>query len=735
MSSVVLPDKYYLSHFFDLLDNLDRSYRPVVERRHLEFIDDFRSLSEDAQCLYVRMANRKGHIFSIPSFEKYKEINSSNLALQELEQNRFVSRRIEKDAVGVLNFLSKVQVFKWLLKCGFPVKASQGKEALIALAQQNQKSLNFDLIPDSSELILQERTEELEYLLFLYFGKIQTSLSLYTLRDLGIRKANPTKIHFKPRYTMKEHAQADFFFFKAMETMENFQTTEEVRKFILSCNQFEILSPISVQNKNKIFLQIASQVEDEDVDLALMLLDACSEHPAREKKCRILFKIQRKEDCRILLEKICQDPKNDQELFFAEDFLSRKFEKKKVGYLSQALKDSTEICVSDSYLKNPERGVRDLYRSKGFKAHFTENYLWLGLFGLLFWDELFEKEDSALYNPFDRSPTDLVGPDFYQKNRNSIEEKLNNLKNSKKIEHHLMKVLSLHHGKPNDIFRWHPNLIPITFEFLRSSGSQDVSKIMRNMAMNFASNCRGFPDLMVIKDQVVSFIEVKAEGDLLRAEQLSKIRLLIEAGFNVEILKVKWQTDPNQTYVVVDVETTGGSSDFHRVTEIGAVKVKDGKIVEEFQTLINPGRPIPPNITQITGISNQMVATAPRFEEMAGKFNEFTKGAIFVAHNVRFDYGFIQREFQRLNLGYVRPRLCTVQEMRKNFPGLISYSLKNLTRHFNISLEQHHRALCDAKAATQLLFLVNGKRAPREVVIQADEYSSAFPPDFDALGN
>ena len=88
---------------------------------------------------------------------------------------------------------------------------------------------------------------------------------------------------------------------------------------------------------------------------------------------------------------------------------------------------------------------------------------------------------------------------------------------------------------------------------------------------------------------------------------------------------------------------------------------------------------------------------------------QFTQDAVFVAHNVNFDYGFIKQEFARLERDFRRPKMCTVREMRRTYPGLPSYSLANLTRHFDIEMEQHHRALSDAKAAAQLLALVFAK--------------------------
>ena len=133
------------------------------------------------------------------------------------------------------------------------------------------------------------------------------------------------------------------------------------------------------------------------------------------------------------------------------------------------------------------------------------------------------------------------------------------------------------------------------------------------------------------------------------------------------------------------------------------------KIVDQWQSLINPQRHIPVSITRLTGIDDQMVASAPTFSEVAENIEQFTQDAIFVAHNVNFDYGFFKQEFERLGQFYRRPKLCTLQQMRRSHPGLPSYSLANLTTHFQIKMQQHHRAMSDALAAAKLLELILAK--------------------------
>jgi DNA polymerase III subunit epsilon len=155
-------------------------------------------------------------------------------------------------------------------------------------------------------------------------------------------------------------------------------------------------------------------------------------------------------------------------------------------------------------------------------------------------------------------------------------------------------------------------------------------------------------------------------------------------------------------YAIIDIETTGGKADSDKITEI-AIMLHDGsKVIDTFETLVNPERSIPYYITQVTGITDNMVADAPKFYEVAKQIVKMTEGAIFVAHNVRFDYSFIQEEFKRLGFTYVRKQLCTVRLSREAFPGLRSYALGNLITHFKIKVADRHRAMADVKATAQI---------------------------------
>ena len=155
-------------------------------------------------------------------------------------------------------------------------------------------------------------------------------------------------------------------------------------------------------------------------------------------------------------------------------------------------------------------------------------------------------------------------------------------------------------------------------------------------------------------------------------------------------------------YAIVDIETTGGLVKRDKITEIAIVLHNGTEVIDQYQTLINPERSIPPYISDMTGITDDMVADAPLFCEVAKEIVLRTEGAVFVAHNARFDYGFLREEFSRLGYAYTRKQLCTVRLSKKMFPDLRSHSLENLIRHFSIKVKNRHRALDDALATAEL---------------------------------
>jgi DNA polymerase III epsilon subunit family exonuclease len=157
-------------------------------------------------------------------------------------------------------------------------------------------------------------------------------------------------------------------------------------------------------------------------------------------------------------------------------------------------------------------------------------------------------------------------------------------------------------------------------------------------------------------------------------------------------------------FVVFDLETTGAKTPPCRITEIGAYRVKNGAITDEFHTLINPETPIPFFITQLTGISDQMVRHEPKFHEVAADFLEFIGDSVLVAHNANFDMRFLNHEIGRIHENYrvANPSLCTVQLSRKLLPHIENHRLNTVANYYSVALVNHHRASDDARATAHI---------------------------------
>jgi DNA polymerase-3 subunit epsilon len=160
--------------------------------------------------------------------------------------------------------------------------------------------------------------------------------------------------------------------------------------------------------------------------------------------------------------------------------------------------------------------------------------------------------------------------------------------------------------------------------------------------------------------------------------------------------------DAADTLAFVDLETTGGNPAYDRITEIGIVRTRNGELIEGWSSLVNPECPISPYIEAFTGISSEMVADAPRFADIAATVYEKLQGAMFVAHNARFDQGFLRSEFRKVGVTYSAAALCTVKLSRGLYPQHARHNLDAVIERHGLSCTARHRALGDAKVLHDL---------------------------------
>lgn len=707
-----LPIYYYHDHFIEMVGFVERVYDTMLDQTHRAFLSGFRRLTRDQQCLYIRMANRKGAAFQFHDL-RYAEIGDIPSCIAALSCQGFLRAPGDGDYGLLLAGMKKEALAALARHCGGEWRASWPKARLAGFVQDGLSFERFCAHVDPSTIVIREHCETLAFLLYLYFGKSDSDLKNFALRDLGIMQVRDKESGLA-RFADAAEASDCFLYSRMIQRLEGKAEVEIAACRDLLLQSTPPLSDYAANLRARAAFRLGQLLEKrKDLDSAIAVYRLAASGDCNERLVRLLYAMpvdtmpEGQEEARILLERMIDDPESDAEFTFASDFYDRKFRRQRIGACTYLLRNVPVLYVDEAHRNAPESAAASAFRREGWRVYHTENTLWRTLFGLLFWDEIFAPE--SLHSGFDRVPQCLKDRSFSTRFGEAIASKLDRVRARNAITI-LLQGIASHMGTANGVFSWNDIDIDACQDLLVHGDGAATAAMLQWMCDDFPSCRDGFPDLMLARDGTIRFVEIKAEGDAIRRHQLTRLNQMRRAGFDADIRRVEYRYDPDQTYVVVDIETTGGRAASERITEIGAVKIRNHRVIGEYHSLLNPGRRIPAFITRLTGISDAMVADAPRFAEIADDFEDFTADCVFVAHNVNFDYGFIAAEYRRLDRSYKRPKFCTCAEMRRHHPGHASYSLGNLCGALSIALDNHHRALCDARAAAELLAHINRKR-------------------------
>lgn len=702
----VLPPTYYHAHFLEMLGFIGEVYAGVLGPEEHAFLKAFADLSPEAQCLFIRMTNRKRPVFTLKDLA-YAEIPEPGLRLQELVARGFAQAATEDDYRGWLDTLTRPALETLARRHDPDVRRHWSKARLTQTVRTRMPFSDFAAAQPAPAFVPGYR-ETTGFLLYLYFGKLSDNLTAFTLRDMGVLSVRARTQH-QARFVSREEARGGYAYSQALHAFKAADPETRLGLAEAADDLPDAVTPFVEGLRDRLMFDMGRFFEQrKDTPRALNFHARSGLFESQERTVRLLYAGGEIARAKTLLEAMLDAPAHDEAFLFADDFYQRKFGKKRTSPFTDLLRDADALVVDDLWRGLPELAAIRHYEAQSWRGFHLENGLWPALFGLLFWEEVFE-HPGAVASDFDLWPQVLREDRFARDFPERIETVLS-LVNEGRAHPLIARHAALYYGTPNALFEWQPGLEALICDFLACAPGSAVRDILAALCADFGSLRDGFPDLLLLGDGQVRFVEVKGDGDQIRRHQLARLNRLRQAGFKADIVRVTYRPDPDQVYVVVDIETTGGQSGLDRVTEIGAVKLHRGQVVDRWQSLIHPQRRIPSFITQLTGISNEMVADAPPFEAIAEDFSAFLHGAVFVAHNVNFDYGFLSAEYRRLGQGFRYPKLCTVAAMRKHFPGLPAYGLAPLSRHFGIELTSHHRALADATAAAELLKMVNDRR-------------------------
>ena len=533
-----LPIYYYHDHFVEMLSFVRTTYGPILTDEHDAFVLRFRSLSKDAQCLLIRMVNRRGSIFNRTLF-RYAEISDVERAADDLLACGQARTLKAEDYASFVTCLPKdilVTGAKGAGRADIRVHWPKAK-----LVDYFLTYVPFEVAAEhcgAAKFIALDDVLPLEFLLYLYFGKTEEDLKNFALRDLGIMRINKAT-SFKARFTDGDEARACFHYSRLLDRIgvKSPSFYQGAVTDILAGP--DCPSDYAADLRSRAACQVGQFFERlGENDLARQLYRVGSSPECRERLVRLLCGTGEKADAEHLLRRMIDDPASDDELVFATDFYARKFGGRRIGSCTELLRAGLTLTVDDTYRGNPEAGVAGVMRRRLYRVFFAENILWHSLFGLLFWDELFESD--LLNSSFDWVPHCLKDRSFAKRFAAQIDDKLDAVRSGNALNL-LLRPIASKWGRPNGIFGWDQVDVDALRALLSGADGEGIATILLSMCQNFRDMRDGFPDLMLEKDGAVSFMEIKAEGDAIRRNQLTRLRQLGNAGIRAEIGRVDYQ--------------------------------------------------------------------------------------------------------------------------------------------------------------------------------------------------
>lgn len=562
---IELPPKYYLNYFTYLVDFVERMYDPILSKNEKEFIENFKKLSENEQCLFIRFINRSGRFFRIEKL-KYEEIENIPEVVSLLAEKQF----IEKPSVAwlplaneLLQLFPKNELINIFKNGGISFKGhnafnkDETVEKLLSLV--NIVEL-IALVSESEQIVKVNFEVEVMMLKFLFFGNRYDTMTEFVTRDLGFQKyeqfdEDKMVAHFANRQEAEDKLVVSLVgekFYELTASLPPAELSIWLINWVL-VNE-ETLSDPAKMSLERLKLRAAAYFEKAKQPLEAYDIFCLTElPPSRERKIRILAKAQRIEEAIQLCNSILGNPYSTDELYFAIDFVkkleSKNLKKRVKKSVTIQLHDSETIFIDPIWKNRVEAGVIDYYEQKGEMAVFSENFLWKSLFGLLFWDIIYDTEALAIHHPLQRAPSDIYKPIFFESRREKLLDRLDLLEEKADLTIFIENIFLEKQGITNPLVDWSAITYHSVKKMCEKLKPNQIRLVMLEMAINIKNNTHGFPDLFTWNTDSYEFIEVKSPSDNLSNQQLYWLRFFERIGVKSKVLRVDWlKTDTEKLF-------------------------------------------------------------------------------------------------------------------------------------------------------------------------------------------
>lgn len=549
-----LPPKYYLEYFNYVLAFVRKRYAHILHERELEFLNDYDSLSEDAQCLFIRFSNRSKSFFRTNSLS-YSEIEDMAAVLTELHDRNFIETLCEAHETRfaeVIELFTKpelLEVTKLLQPEIMPSKSIKKPDLVRWLLYEYDFAMLCEVISEIEPVVKVSFEAEVMLMKFLFFGNRYADMTEFVVRDLGhVRFQSFDEQYLSIQFDTRKDADDTLMVSLMKETFDIIKQDlppEEIYDWFMNWHAASGtgLSHKALPSFNSFILKVSAWLERKKMlSQALTIYQLTSDAPARERRVRLLYNLGEIDEALALCEEIAESPQNADERFFSLDFYEKIKNKKArtVKRTTQALKAAEAIEVPISYRFRVEFGAINYYQEQGYNAFFSENEPWRALFGLLFWDIIYDTNVQTIHNPLQRIPSDFFLPDFYFKRSEQLKERLAAAHSREIIDEFISQTFADKYGITNVLVPWYEGALDKVLTLTSLLSPEKIHKIMLEMALNLRENTRGFPDLLVWNDDDYAFIEIKSPTDHLSSRQLHWQHFFAEHGVQSRIVRVNW---------------------------------------------------------------------------------------------------------------------------------------------------------------------------------------------------
>lgn len=530
----MLPVGYHLDHFREMLAFVTQLYGPILGPGTQSWLQDFQSLPAAAQSLFVRFANRKGTIFRTGKL-CYEDVPKIGAAIADLAHFGFVSPVNPTDFDALLALLTKAELAAILTAAGVAVHKSQSRGDLVEAARGSLDFERLFLKAITGDLVVRRRLKPLRYLLFLYFGRIEDTLTRFTLRDLGQMQTHAGQQDFAPRFTCRHAAEQSFHYASCRADLPGLS---EAALLSLARELPDWPEPVAAaaDYRDALIFDLGRCLEraaHKDVAQSVYALGRSFE--CIERWVRLAWTAGERQAVETCLEAMRAEPRSEAEAIFASDFLDRKIAGKRTGIFTDVLRTADAVPIDANLFMSPESAVLSSYAADGWQGYHAENEPWRALFGLLFWDWLYGRHAPPLQNEFQRIPASLRDRSFYDANARELERRLTVLSKPEKTVHLLEAVFAAEQGAPNAMLGWGEAVLDRLDPLVRLAPRGAIAVVMRALAHDYRARKTGFPDLILWRGSQLRLVEVKTATDSLRRNQLAQLRLLGKAGFDVRV--------------------------------------------------------------------------------------------------------------------------------------------------------------------------------------------------------